>query len=145
MLVITVTVTGNANAAGYLLVPIHDTVDGGMAAFVERGIETAETDGYDGILFHVNTPGGRIDSAVQIKDAILDAGVPTVAFVDKNAISAGALITLACDRIYMAPGGSIGAATAVDLEGQKASEKIISYFRAQMRATAEANGRRPQA
>jgi membrane-bound serine protease (ClpP class) len=63
--------------------------------------------------------------------------------VDRNAISAGSLISLAADSLYMATGGSIGAATAVDLEGRKASEKVISYFRAQMRATAEATGRRP--
>ena len=62
--------------------------------------------------------------------------------MDKNAISAGALISIACDSLYMSTGSSIGAATAVDLQGKKASEKIISYFRAQMRATAEAKGRR---
>jgi len=79
---------------------------------------------------------------VDIKDTILSARVSTIAFVDKNAISAGSLISLACDSIYMSTGASIGAATAVDLQGQKASEKVISYFRAQMRATAEANNRR---
>jgi membrane-bound serine protease (ClpP class) len=128
--------------ADYLSTPIHETIDGGIAAFVERSIETAERDGMDGIIFRIDTPGGRIDSAVEIKDAILNARIPTIAFIDKNAISAGSLISLACDSIYMATGASIGAATAVDLEGKKASEKIISYFRAQMRATAEANGRR---
>lgn len=128
--------------AEFLEIPIQGTIDGGLAAFVERGIQTAESGNMDGIIFHVNTPGGRIDSAVEIKDAILDAKVLTIAFVDKSAISAGALITLACDSIYMTTGSSIGAATAVDLEGNKASEKVISYMRAQMRATAEANGRR---
>ncbi len=96
----------------------------------------------EGIIFHIDTPGGRVDSAVDIKDTILNAEVPTIAFIDKNAISAGSLISLACDSIYMSVGASIGAATAVDLQGKKASEKGISYFRAQMRATAEANGRR---
>ena len=129
-------------AADFLLIPIHGTIDGGLAAFVERGIEVADAEGMDGIVFHIDTPGGRIDSAVEIKDAILDASVLTIAFIDKNAISAGSLISIACDSIYMATGASIGAATAVDLQGEKASEKVISYFRAQMRATAEANGRR---
>jgi membrane-bound serine protease (ClpP class) len=124
-------------------VPIEGTIDGGLAEFVERNMEAARKMNFDGIIFHVNTPGGRLDSAVRIRDLILAAKVPTIAFVDRSAISAGALITLACDSIYMAPGSSIGAATAVDLEGKKASEKVISYMRAQMRATAETKGRRP--
>ena len=131
------------NAQGkYLVVQVEGTIDGGIAEFVERAIDVAEFDKSDGVIFRIDTPGGRIDSAVRIKDLILSADVPTIAFVDKNAISAGSLISIACDRIYMSTGSSIGAATAVDLEGEKASEKVISYFRAQMRATAEANGRR---
>ncbi len=130
-------------SAEYRLVPIEGTIDGGLAAFIDRNIQEAVEAGSDGIIFRVNTPGGRIDSAVHIKDAILNAEIPTIAFVDKSAISAGALITLAADSIYMAPGSSIGAATAVDLEGRKASEKVISYMRAQMRSTAESKGRRP--
>ena len=129
--------------ADFLVVPVENVIDGGLAAFIERIVTEAENEQAEGIIFHIDTPGGRIDSAVDIKDTILNAHVPTVAFIDKNAISAGALISLACDSIYMSTGASIGAATAVDLQGQKASEKIISYFRAQMRATAEANGRRP--
>ena len=129
--------------ADFLVVPVENVIDGGLAAFIERIVTEAEKEQAEGIIFHIDTPGGRIDSAVDIKDTILNAHVPTVAFIDKNAISAGALISLACDSIYMSTGASIGAATAVDLQGQKASEKIISYFRAQMRATAEANGRRP--
>ncbi len=131
-------------AASWLVVPIEGTIDGGLAALVHRAVTEAAGDkDVDGIIFRVDTPGGRIDSAVAIKDAILSANKTTVAFVDRNAISAGSLISLAADSLYMATGGSIGAATAVDLEGRKASEKVISYFRAQMRATAEARGRRP--
>lgn len=129
-------------AASVMVVPIEKVIDGGLAEFVHRAITEAEDARSDGIVFHVDTPGGRIDSAVDIKDAILKTSIPTTAFVDRNAISAGSLISLACDSIYMSTGASIGAATAVDLEGRKATEKIISYFRAQMRATAEANGRR---
>ena len=145
MLVAVLLLIGTAaeSRAEFLLVPIHETIDGGLAAFVKRGVAIAESRGMDGIIFDIDTPGGRIDSAVLIKDTILNATVPTVAFVNKSAISAGALISLACDSIYMTTGASIGAATAVDLEGVRASEKVISYMRAQMRATAEANGRRP--
>ncbi len=134
--------TSNARAE-FAVVPIKKTIDGGLAAFVERAINEAQQEEKEGIIFHIDTPGGRIDSAVYIKDTILKAKLPTIAFVDKNAISAGALISIACDSLYMSTGASIGAATAVDLQGKKASEKVISYFRAQMRATAEAKGRRP--
>lgn len=129
--------------ADYLIVPVEGVIDGGLAAFIERAVKEAQDKKMDGVIFRVNTPGGRIDSAVFIKDTILNAGIQTVAFVDKSAISAGSLISIACDSIYMATGSSIGAATAVDMEGKKASEKVISYFRAQMRATAEAKHRRP--
>ena len=134
--------TVSNSLAEFVIVPIEGTIDGGLAAFVERAVNEARENGKEGIIFRVDTPGGRIDSAVYIKDTILDAEIPTVAFVDKSAISAGALISIACDSIYMSTGSSIGAATAVDIQGQKASEKVISYFRAQMRATAEAKGRR---
>ena len=128
--------------AEFAIVPVKDVIDGGLAAFVERAVKESEENGKEGIIFHIDTPGGRIDSAVYIKDTILRAKITTIAFVDKNAISAGALISIACDSVYMSTGASIGAATAVDLQGKKASEKVISYFRAQMRATAEANARR---
>jgi len=128
--------------AGVMVVPVEKVIDGGLAEFVRRCVREAEEEKAEAIIFHVDTPGGRIDSAVDIKDTILGAETLTVAFVDKNAISAGSLISIACDSIYMATGSSIGAATAVDLQGKKASEKVISYFRAQMRAAAEANGRR---
>ncbi len=128
-------------AADYMVVPVKKVIDGGLAEFIRRCVSEAGRDGIEGIIFHVDTPGGRVDSAVDIKDTILAADVKTVAFVDKNAISAGSLISMACDSIYMSTGASIGAATAVDMQGKKASEKVISYFRAQMRATAEATGK----
>jgi len=134
--------TASYSRADFAVVPVQKIIDGGLAAFVERAVKDAYEEGKEGIIFHIDTPGGRIDSAVFIKDTILKAPIPTIAFVDKNAISAGALISIACDSLYMSTGSSIGAATAVDLQGKKASEKVISYFRAQMRATAEATGRR---
>ena len=135
-------VLASPTSARHLVVPVEGVIDGGLAAFVERTLTSAADEGADSVILQIDTPGGRIDSAVSIKDAILRSSVPVIAFVDKNAISAGALISLACDSLYMATGSSIGAATAVDLQGNKASEKVISYFRAQMRATAEATGRR---
>ncbi|MFH1005996.1 MAG: NfeD family protein [Candidatus Latescibacterota bacterium] len=126
------------------LVPIAGTIDGGLAAYVVRAIQEAEEAGADAVVFEVNTFGGRVDAAVVIRDAILNCPLKTIAFVNKRAISAGALISLATNQIVMAGGSSIGAATAVDAQGKKASEKVISYFRTEMRATAEKTGRPPK-
>lgn len=120
-------------------------IDPGVAAFVVRAIKDAEAENAAAIVFDIDTFGGRVDAATVIRDAILDAEPLTIAFIDKRAISAGALISLACDKIAIAQGGSIGAATAVDgMTGEKASDKVISYFRAEMRSTAERTGRDPK-
>jgi membrane-bound serine protease (ClpP class) len=126
------------------VISIADEVDLGMATYVKRAVQEAEVS-RSIILLHVNTFGGRVDAATQIRDAIINAKVPmTIAFVDKRAISAGALITIAAQKIVMAPGASLGAVTPVDMEGTKASEKVVSYMRAEMRATAERNNRNPK-
>ncbi|RZP23895.1 nodulation protein NfeD [bacterium] len=122
-------------------IPIEGTIDLGLPPFIERSIAEAEENNAKTIIFEVNTFGGRVDAATQIKDAILDSKVPTVAFINKRAISAGALISLSCEKIFMAGGATIGATTAVDMQGNKASEKVISYMREEMAATAEKRGR----
>ena len=121
---------------------IEGDIDLGLAPFVRRVITEAEKNGASAIIFEINTFGGRVDAATQIKDAILNANVLTIAFINKRAISAGALISISCNKIAMATGGSIGASTVVDQEGKKVSEKYQSYMRGEMRATAEKNGRR---
>ena len=126
-----------------VVVAIDRTVELGLAAFVRRSIE--DNPDAAAIILEVNTLGGRVDAAIQIRDAILDAGPRTVAFVHPRAISAGALISLACDNVLMSEGATIGAATPVQASGGQAEavgEKMVSYMRAEMRATAEANGRR---
>jgi len=118
-------------------VPIQGVIDLGLPTFIERAIEEAENNQVEVIIFDIDTFGGRVDAATQIKDAILDSKVPTIAFINRRAISAGALISLSCETIYMTGGGTIGAATAVDMSGNKASEKVISYMREEMASTAE--------
>ena len=122
-------------------VPIQSTIDLGLPNYIERSIEEAVNDDADAIIFDLNTFGGRVDGATQIKDEILNSPILTVAFINKRAISAGALISLSCDKIYMTSGGIIGAATAVDMSGNKGSEKVISYMREEMASTAESNGK----
>lgn len=106
-------------------------------------IENAQKYNADLILIHLNTYGGMLDAADSIRTKILDSRIPVYVFIDKNAASAGALISIACDSIYMAPGASIGAATVVDQEGKVLPDKYQSYMRSMMRATAEAKGRDP--
>lgn len=121
---------------------IEGTIDLGLAPYVRRIIEEAENNLAEAVIFRINTFGGRVDAATQIKDAILDSKVLTIAFIDKRAISAGSLIALSCEKIVMVPGASIGATTVVDQAGTKQSEKSQSYMRSEMRSTAERTGRR---
>jgi len=121
---------------------IDDEIDLGMAPYVKRIVNEANDLNAEAIIFKINTFGGRVDAATQIKDAILSSNILTIAFINNRAISAGALIALSCNKIVMAPGSSIGAATVVDQAGQKVSEKYQSYMRSEMRSTAERNGRR---
>lgn len=124
------------------LASIEGDIDLGLAPFVKRVVEEAKTANASAIIFRINTFGGRVDAATQIKDVILNSRVRTIAFIDKRAISAGALIALSCEKIVMVPGASMGASTVVDQTGLKQSEKYQSYMRSEMRATAEKNGRR---
>jgi membrane-bound serine protease (ClpP class) len=121
---------------------IEGDIDLGLSPYVKRVIAEAEKELADAVIFKINTFGGRVDAATQIKDAIMNSKVKTIAFIDKRAISAGALISLSCEQIVMVPGASIGATTVVDQGGTKQAEKAQSYMRSEMRATAEKNGRR---
>ncbi|MBT8451562.1 MAG: ATP-dependent Clp protease proteolytic subunit [Deltaproteobacteria bacterium] len=127
-----------------VVIAIDRTVELGLAAFVRREIETNPDAA--AIVLDVNTLGGRVDAAIQIRDALLEAKPRTVAFIHPRAISAGALISLACDNVIMTEGGTIGAATPIQAgpggQADAVGEKMVSYMRTEMRATAEANGRR---
>jgi len=98
----------------------------------------------DLILIHMNTYGGLLDAADSIRTMILKSDIPVYVFIDNNAASAGALISIACDSIYMTPGANIGAATVVDQSGKPLPDKYQSYMRSMMRSTAEAKGRDPE-
>ena len=110
---------------------------------VEKALEEAEKLKADLIVVKINTFGGTLDDADKIRTAFLDSKIPIYAFIDNNAASAGALICIACDSIYMHSGSSIGAATVVDQTGTVQPDKYQSYMRSLMRTTAEASGRRP--
>lgn len=141
LLVLLLSVASNAQEKVYYA-NIEGDIDLGLAPYIKRVVEEAETNFAAAIIFRINTFGGRVDAATQIKDAILNSKIRTIAFIDKRAISAGALIALSCEKIVMVPGASMGASSVVDQTGQKQSEKYQSYMRSEMRATAEKNGRR---
>jgi len=127
-------------------VPVDGVIDLGLAPFIARVLDEAAESGAAAVILDINTFGGRVDAAVQIRDALLASKVPTVAFVNKRAISAGALIALASHRIAMAEGGTIGAATPVQVglpgaAAQPVAEKTVSYLRKEFGATAEARSR----
>jgi membrane-bound serine protease (ClpP class) len=121
-------------------VPLTGVVELGLAPFIERSLDEAAAAGAHFVVIDMDTPGGRVDAAERIADAIGDAGLPVYTLVNRRAFSAGALIALATDGIYMRPASVIGAATPVDGAGVKASEKIVSAMRSEMRALAEAQG-----
>lgn len=128
-----------------VIIPIRGTIEPGMGHFLERSIGEAEDAGANTIILDINTPGGRLDTVLEMRDAILDTEIPVTAFVNREAFSAGALITLASDTIYMTPGAVYGAATPISgATGETASEKTISAVRSTFRATAEQQGRDPE-
>jgi len=108
---------------------IEGEIDLGLAPYISRVVSDAEKDNAEAIVFKINTFGGRVDAATQIKDAIISTDLLTIAFINNRAISAGALISLSCKKIVMVPGSSIGAATVVDQTGEKVGEKYQSYMR----------------
>ncbi len=107
----------------------------------QQAFEAADSLGADVMLIHMNTYGGVVLDADSIRTKILQSPIPVYVFIDNNAASAGALISIACDSIYMRPGGSIGAATVVNQTGAPMPDKYQSYMRSTMRATAEAHGK----
>ncbi len=110
----------------------------------QKAFQQAKDTNADLIIIHMNTYGGMLESADSIRTKILQSNIPVYCFIDNNAASAGALIAIACDSIYMRPGGSIGAATVVDQKGEVLPDKYQSYMRSLMRSTAETKGRNPE-
>lgn len=110
----------------------------------QKALDEAEKMGADYVLIHMNTYGGLVDMADSIRTRLLNAKPTVLVFIDNNAASAGALIAIACDSIYMRKSASIGAATVVNQTGEVVPDKYQSYMRATMRATAESTGRDPK-
>ena len=125
-------------------VPVTGEIELGLAPYIQRAVKEAAEVGAAALILDIDTPGGRVDAAEIISDALTDSEVPVYSLVNRRAYSAGALIALSTSRIYMRPASVIGAATPVDGTGTKAPEKIVSAMRSQMRALAESNGLEPE-
>lgn len=122
---------------------LDQDIDQAARRLVTLGLEKAAEADADYILLDLNTYGGAVNAADSIRSAILRCDRPVVAYVNMQAASAGALISIACDSIYMKTGSSIGAATVVDQTGKVMPDKYQSFMRGMMRSTAQANGRDP--
>ncbi len=108
--------------------------------YTQNAFLEAKSNNADVIILHLNTYGGEVIFADSIRTKILNSKIPVHVFIDNNAASAGALISIACDKIFMRPGANIGAATVVNQTGEKMPDKYQSYMRSTIRATAEAHG-----
>ena len=131
----------SANEKVYML-RLDDEIGSSTWRYTQQALEEARRLNSDLLLVHLNTYGGSVVHADSIRTALLNYPRPVVAFVDNNAASAGALIALACDSVYMRGGASMGAVTVVNgTDGKAMPDKYQSYMRAMMRSTAESHGR----
>ncbi len=121
--------------------PVRDEIGKASWRVMREAFSEAQQQKADYIIIHMNTYGGAVNFADSMRTRILNSAIPVFVFIDNQAISAGALISIACDSIYMRPGGNIGAATVVDQTGSVVPDKYQSFMRSTMRATAEAHGK----
>ena len=126
------------------VIDIRNEIGSGLGTYISDGIQTAEEADADAIVFDVDTPGGRVDSAINIIRSIQDTQIPTIAFVNRQAISAGAMISIACNQIVMTSGGTIGDSAPVNIQGQEVGEKAISYIQGTIRADGRTRKSKPR-
>ena len=133
-------VLGQNTESKVVVFDLKKEIDPQSSRITSKAIKEAVAINADAIIVHMNTYGGYVTDADSIRTSLLNVEIPTYVFIDNNAASAGALISLACDKIYMRKGASIGATTVVVEDGSKAPDKYQSYMRKQMRSTAESHG-----
>ncbi|MBP9482276.1 MAG: nodulation protein NfeD, partial [Parabacteroides sp.] len=120
---------------------INREIDNATKIYLSKGLSEAKALNADAIIIHMNTYGGLLEAADSMRTAILYSPIPVHVFIDNNAASAGALISIACKKIYMRKGANIGAATVVNQTGEALPDKYQSYMRSMIRSTAEAQGK----
>ncbi|MDN4525440.1 nodulation protein NfeD [Fictibacillus sp. NE201] len=135
---------GEGNGKTVYVIPVQQEIERGLEAFLERTIDDAEKAGADHIIFEINTPGGRVDSANKIAQLIRNTKIPTTAYIIKDAFSAGAYIALNANEIVMKPSTMMGSAAVINAQGNTAGKKAESAWIAEMEAAAELNNRDPK-
>jgi len=133
-----------ANETVFYRIRLDQDIDKAAQRLIVKGLEKADQAGADYVLLDLDTYGGAVDAADSIRTAILRYDKPVIAYINMQAASAGALISIACDSIYMKTGSSIGAATVVNQTGEVMPDKYQSFMRGMMRSTAQAVGRDPE-
>ena len=137
-------IIGESEKKKVLVGKIDNNIDPRTNRYSKLLLEEASENDYDIVVIEMDTYGGAVNDADDIRTRILDFEIPIYVWINKDAASAGALISIACDSIYMSSGASIGAATVVTGDGTQAPDKYQSYMRSIMRSTAEAKGRDPK-
>lgn len=141
LILIHLLITGVALGVDKILeVKVDKTIDEGLAYFIERSYEKAESEGFDYVLINMNTPGGRIDSSIKIKNVILNSDIKTICYINGQALSAGTLIALSSDHIGMTIGSTLGDAEP-RIGTEIADEKILSAWKKELASAAEAKER----
>ncbi|QPC46930.1 NfeD family protein [Mangrovibacillus cuniculi] len=125
------------------VIPLQNEVEKGLLQFLTRGMEEAKEQQADYIVLDIDTPGGVVDAARDIGSLLDSVDIPIIAYVNPEAISAGAYISLHADYIYMHPNAQMGAAGVIDGAGNAAGQKVQSYWYAAMTSAAESHGRDP--
>lgn len=122
------------------VIPIEGEINDAVHQYVRQSIGEAESDPEAaGIIFEIDTYGGRVDAAEDMSPVMMRANLPTISYVNTRAISAGVLITISSDHIVMSPGSNIGSAETIPN-----TEKILSSWVASLRGAAQETGRDPQ-
>lgn len=133
---------GNADNEVVYVVPIQETVEKGMYAFLNRAVQLAEENNASAIIFEIDTPGGAVDAAGKIGKLLTSTNVETISFINNQALSAGAYISLNTDKIYMVPGSTMGSAAIIDQQGNTAGKKAESYWFTAMEEAAKQQSNR---
>jgi membrane-bound serine protease (ClpP class) len=132
-----------ADAPKVYKIPVYKEVEKGLYAFLKRSINDAEEAGADAIIFEINTPGGFVDSAEDIVNLLDSTSIRKIAYINSQALSAGAYLALHTDEIYMSPNGTMGAAAVIDGSGNAADVKARSAWKAKMINAANRTGKNP--
>lgn len=132
-------VLGDTASDTIFYIPVEGEVNPALADFIAKGIGSAREEGVSAVVLEISTLGGRVDSALDIRDTVVNAGIPTVAYIKERAISAGVMIAISAEKVVMAPGSTIGSAETIPY-----TEKNISFWAGELRALAERRGRDPE-